>query len=326
MKKFGTPIAAAPGSASEKVGSEAVGAPAAASAWACGLALGLLGLGLRLGGRPAARGGARLGLGPVGRLGRLLLDLAALGHVRGLGRVALRVLRRGGLARLRGGGGGLGRRRRGGLRGRRRGRLRGRGGGPDLGGADDRPGDDLGERLAVGDGDAEDLAGGQLHVEDPIGRCGQHGAAEAGQEDASRRQADEQLALLHAWVQSSPAARPEGNAVPVGADEPSTASPRRAQEVLPAWDAVQRRAVSWGRAGMATWAFGPRSAGARPSLNRDPRSRRVGGSRSGSSAESHPQVEGEIRAASTPGSVRGHRIGRGAGAPGRPAWRYRPRP
>ena len=107
-----------------------------------------------------------------------------------------------------------------------------------------------------------------------IGRCGQHGAAEAGQEDASRRQADEQLALLHAWVQSSPAARPEGNAVPVGADEPSTASPRRAQEVLPAWDAVQRRAVSRGRAGMATWAFGPRSAGARPSLNRDPRSRR----------------------------------------------------
>ena len=130
------------------------------------------------------------------------------------------------------------------------------------------PGDDLGERLAVGDGDADDLAGGQLHVEDAIGRRGQHGAAEAGQEDASRRQADEQLALLHAWVQSSPAARPEGNAVPVGADEPSTASPRCAQDVLPAWDAVQRRAVSRGRAGMATWAFGPSIGGSATELER----------------------------------------------------------
>ncbi len=42
MKKFGTPIAAAPGSASEKVGSEAVGAPAAASAWACASRLAFL--------------------------------------------------------------------------------------------------------------------------------------------------------------------------------------------------------------------------------------------------------------------------------------------
>ena len=291
MKKFGTPIGRGAGEREREGGVGGRRRAGGGVGLGLRLALGLLGLGLRLGGRPAARGGARLGLGPVGRLGRLLLDLAALGHVRGLGRVALPVLRRGGLARLRGGGGGLGRRRRGGLRGRRRGRLRGRGGGPDLGGADDRAGDDLGERLAVGDGDADDLAGGQLHVEDPIGRCGQHGAAEAGQEDASRRQADEQLALLHAWVQSSPAARPEGNAVPVGADEPSTASPRRAQDVLPAWDAVQRRAVSWGRAGMATWAFGPRSAGARPSLNRGPRSRRVGGCGAAPRRESHPQVE-----------------------------------
>ena len=249
MKKFGTPIGRGAREGQREGG---VGGQRRAGGVRLGLRvrLGLLGLrlGLGLGRGLAARGGAGLGPGAVGRLRGLLLDPAALGHLRGLGRVALAVLRRGG-RRRRDGGRGRGRGR-GGLRGRRRGCLRGRGGGPDLGRADDRAGDDLGERLAVGDGDAHDLPRGELDLEDAIGRRGQHGAAEAGQEDASRRQADEQLALLHAWVQSSPAARPEGNAVPVGADEPSTASTRCAQDVLPACDAVQRRTVFRGRAGM----------------------------------------------------------------------------
>ena len=202
MKKFGTPIGAGPGSASERVGF--VSARAAVGVGErVGLALDRVGLVLGGGRRGVAAG--------LGRTLDLLLSVAA-GLAGGLLRILL-----GGLRLLRGSGRrARGRRVRAGGRaraalagGRLRvdgdGRLRGRRGVARRGGGDvlhrgDGAGDLRGDLIdrARGRGDGDLLPGhGRDEARPLIRRRGHRGRPEGGHEEACDGQCDEQLALGH---------------------------------------------------------------------------------------------------------------------------------